>query len=594
MQIERIKAINHHLRLALDQVGEGVAILENGPLDGWGPRVVYSNRAMGELTGRSPETLAGQPLATLTMPTAAAELLQTLGRAAAGERAEVCVPVNGAPGEHRWTISPVSDAGGAPLNYLVSIAAIPAVAASHAPAPAVPATQPVAEPEAVTATTEVNFDSQADLVEAIRDTARFVAHEFNNALTAILLPVQVAVRQVPAGSDLHSRLGVAYESARQAAGLAKDFLDCFRPRPPVKEVTNLDSLLGRAMRLATCAQNVEWSLELAPDLLPAQVDTNQIERVIFNLVRNACQAMPNGGQILVKAVNTFVQPDSGHSLKPGPYLALTVRDWGPGIPEENLPHIFNSRFTTKDNGNGCGLPICHQIVKDHGGEIHVKSRRNVGTVFMIFLPAVARDAEAAAAPPPPVVPRPPEQVAASSRAAALAPLPQQMPAAPVALSGPPQAVPVPVEQHFQQEPPAAGLTTADSASIVEEEALSLLVVDDEDGVRRALSQIAELMGFEVATAATSDEALAIYRNRLQEDRPYDSVLLDLNLRGPLNGFDVFQAIRRMDPNALVVATSGQHFEGDTERYLALGFAGFLPKPYTLEQFDSTMREVLAS
>jgi CheY-like chemotaxis protein len=142
--------------------------------------------------------------------------------------------------------------------------------------------------------------------------------------------------------------------------------------------------------------------------------------------------------------------------------------------------------------------------------------------------------------------------------------------------------------------PAIVTSPVPGASAQEEAPPSLLVVDDEQGVRTALSQIAKVMGFDVSTVATSDEALQTYKDRLHAARPYSTVLLDLNLRSGLNGMEVFQAIRRMDPEALVVATSGQHAEGDVERFRALGFAGFLPKPYSLEHFDSVMRAALAS
>jgi two-component system, cell cycle sensor histidine kinase and response regulator CckA len=121
----------------------------------------------------------------------------------------------------------------------------------------------------------------------------------------------------------------------------------------------------------------------------------------------------------------------------------------------------------------------------------------------------------------------------------------------------------------------------------------MLVVDDEDGVRRALSQIGEAYGIEVNTAATSEEGLQAYRDRLNARRRYDTVLLDLNLRGSLNGVDVFNAIRRIDPQASVIATSGQYSEEDLDRFAQLGFAGFLPKPFTLEDFDSIVGEVLS-
>jgi CheY-like chemotaxis protein len=120
----------------------------------------------------------------------------------------------------------------------------------------------------------------------------------------------------------------------------------------------------------------------------------------------------------------------------------------------------------------------------------------------------------------------------------------------------------------------------------------MLVVDDEDGVRRALLQIGSVYGFEVITAATSDEGLQSYRERLRTRRPYDTVLLDINLRGGLNGVEVFEALRRIDPEATVIATSGQYGDGDIDRFRRLGFAGFLPKPFTLEDFDQIVHEVL--
>jgi DNA-binding NarL/FixJ family response regulator len=97
----------------------------------------------------------------------------------------------------------------------------------------------------------------------------------------------------------------------------------------------------------------------------------------------------------------------------------------------------------------------------------------------------------------------------------------------------------------------------------------------------------------VITAATSDEGLQSYRERMLARRPYDTVLLDLNLRGGLSGVEVFEALRRVDPEATVIATSGQYSEGDIERFQEIGFAGFLPKPFTLEDFDHVVQEVLA-
>ncbi len=572
-------AVNHHLRLALDQVSDAVIVVESGPLTAPGPKVLYANEAMAEATGVPVAALCDVPLGVLCDGDVLLQMLIALSgsQGAAVESSAPLNHLNAQPTPCRWSAVRVSDGAGVTLNYILTATPDLMVGAPEpkaAPAAAEPpADGPPPRPD----------EYQQDLVETIRDTARYVAHEFNNALTAILLPVQMAIRQVPDGSDLHGKLQVANESARRAADLAKDFLDCFRPRPPVRERCRLDALLGRAMRLATCAQNINWSLEVADDLLDAEVDPNQIERVIFNLVRNACQAMPSGGKLLVKASNTAVSASEGHALAPGNYVHISVRDWGPGIPEEHMPHLFHSCFTTKDNGNGCGLPICYQIVRDHGGDMYVKSRPNVGTAFLIFLPAVPALEPAVPAPgwhraTPAAVATTPDQNGFK--------LPPLTPATDSVEMPPSAEVPqrstTPVIAAPVPPPPPAG-----------EEALpSMLVVDDEDGVRRALLQIGKAYGFEVITAATSDEGIQAYRDRLRSSRPYDTVLLDINLRGGLNGVEVFEALRRIDPEVTVIATSGQYSDGDLERFQQLGFAGFLPKPFTLEDFDQVVQEVL--
>jgi two-component system, cell cycle sensor histidine kinase and response regulator CckA len=574
--LERIMAVNHHLRTALDQVSDAVIVVESGPLQSPGPRIVYANEAMAEATGVAAASLTKVPLGALSDEKHLPRLFACMAGAGAGGL-EINGPLNHIKGQTTpcvWSAVPVTDGSGATLNYILTARPDAASTNRSSSSPAAGEGPPPSPDE-----------YQQDLVETIRDTARYVAHEFNNALTAILLPVQIAIRQVPDGGDLHGKLQVAYESARRAADLAKDFLDCFRPRPAMRERCNMESLLGRAMRLATCAQNVNWSLEMDPELFDAEVDSNQIERVVFNLVRNACQAMPGGGKLLVKATNAIVNAAEGHDLKPGNYVHISVRDWGPGIPEEHMPHLFHSCFTTKDNGNGCGLPICHQIIRDHGGDIYVKSRPHVGTAFLIFLPACGTAASVAPAPAPAapasVTPRPatvalPPLVAAPLPPAPPTPATGSVPVA--SLTPPPDTNARPV--------PAAG------SAAVPEGSPSMLVVDDEDGVRRAISQIGQAYGFEVITAATSEEGLASYRDRLNARRRYDTVLLDLNLRGSLNGVDVFNAIRRIDPEATVIATSGQYTDADLDRFAQLGFAGFLPKPFTLEDFDQIVGEIL--
>ena len=596
--------MNHHLRVALDEVTEAVLILQNGLTPREGPVIAWGNEAAVRCTGVAATDLFGSPLQPLLTETSWQGLLAALSKAFS-EGPAFCELTFLHPDSQpqRGRVKATRGPQGEILGVILTFSGIPVPAAAVPNVQTAPASSSAPSPIHLPPPSPQGW--QEDVIETIRETARQVAHEFNNALTSIVLPVQLAIRAIPQNGDLYDSLEVAHVSAQRASDLAKDFLDCFRPRSAVRSRCAPGVLLGRAIRLATCAQNVSASLEMEDALPEIEVDESQLERVIFNLIRNSVQAMPNGGRLRVAASRRDLTAADGVALPPGSYIQIALRDWGPGIAEEHLQHLFHGRFTTKPEGNGCGLPICYQIVKDHGGEMLVRSRVNVGTEFFIYLPALplspvevqhpmvqparARGTEPVASAPvlPPLVP-------------ALAPLMPLASSAPVmtwahassaaissgaALPAAASAYTAPAPVRTPVAPPAPGY----------EDALpSLLVVDDEQGVRTALSQIAKIMGFDVSTVATSDEALQSYKDRLHANRPFSTVLLDLNLRCGLNGMEVFQAIRRMDPEALVVATSGQHAEGDVERFRALGFAGFLPKPYSLERFDAVMRAALAS
>ena len=593
--------MNHHLRVALDEVSEAVLILQNGLSQDEGPVIAWGNEAAVRCTGVAGADLFGSPLQPLLTEISWQALLAALAAAFKGGPALCDLTfLNPDTGPQRGRVKATCGPQGEILGVILTLVDAPV----PAPTPPVAGTpirldQPPPSPQGW----------QDDVIETIRETARQVAHEFNNALTSIVLPVQLAIRAIPQNGDLYDSLEVAHVSAQRASDLAKDFLDCFRPRSAVRSRCAPGALLGRAIRLATCAQNVSASLDLAEGLPEMEVDESQLERVIFNLIRNSCQAMPSGGRLRVSATRRDIAAGDGIALPAGPYIQISVRDWGPGIAEEHLQHLFHSRFTTKPEGNGCGLPICYQIIKDHGGEMLVRSRVNVGTEFLIYLPVLASLAvEGAVAEPPvslegslaranlPTQPVPPPLVPPLAPLLSSGPVPVWGAVDPATALVPMTAsAPVPVSPGSTTSPvPAAASSLMEGATAQEDPPPSLLVVDDEQGVRTALSQIAKVMGFDVSTVATSDEALQTYKDRLHAARPYSTVLLDLNLRSGLNGMEVFQAIRRMDPEALVVATSGQHAEGDVERFRALGFAGFLPKPYSLEHFDSVMRAALAS
>ncbi len=556
-QLERIAAVNQHLRRALDQVADAVLILESGPLIDAGPRIIYANEAALRLLSRDVGRLIGAHVGCFLEQSAVADFLGHLTSETLAGSWQTSLPlrlVSGSTMPSRWTISAARDQAGAVLNYTATFQLEATTSSPEAPGvlpepPPISVSLPSIDPDPKNVPAPDEY--QADQVSNIRETSRRVAHEFNNALTAILMPVGVAARLAPPGSDLLEKLILAQRSAEKAAGLAKDFLECFRPREAIKERTCLKDLLSRTLRLATVAEQVECQLSFSDDLLAVQADPEQIERVFFNLIRNACDAMQQKGRLLIKATNVTVAASEATEttrLAPGPYVRVIVRDYGPGIQPEHMQHLFHQRFTTKPHGNGCGLPICYQIVQEHGGAMYVSSKVNVGTAFDIFLPAAVIPE---AVSDPPSVP--------------FAPLEETAAAAPPAEIAPPQ---------------------------ITSEPSSLLIVEDDDVIRLVTSDITKQLGWEVESAAAGDEALNILRSRHREDRPIKTVLLDMNLAGAYSGMQTFERMQQMDADIRVIATSGDH--QDPDAYRRLGFVTFLPKPYSWESLQKTLNDSLSS
>ncbi len=524
-QLSHLDTVNRHLRVAVDQVGEGIAILEATVAGGAGPRIVFANRGLCRLSGWSAEQLYGQPLARLFDRGRLAEVLGLLPRVAEAGRAAVTratlVTVSGTERPCRWTINLVRDAAGRPLNYMVTVVDESPPEASEEPA--------VADAAAAAAAEEAALDQLARL-ENLEVIASGIAHDFRNHLTAVMLNISNSGAQA-AGSPMQREfLERATASARQAKELADQLMEFSRGGNPVREPANVGKLLRDCASLTLSGSTSCCHLEVAPDLWPACVDGIRIKQVINNLFINASQAMPNGGHIFASAVNEVLAEDNAHDLPPGPYTVLRVVDRGVGIGEAALPNIFKRNFTTKKNGNGLGLASSFQIVRSHEGTMTVRSKENIGSEFSVYLPAS-----------PDVVLKP-EPVAPAAEPAAA---------------------------------PASG---------------SVLIVDDQHVVRAAVKASVEALGYEADEATSGEEAIAAYRRRRDEGRPYQMVLMDRTLPGGHSGDDAMRLIRQMDPRARVIAASGA-IESDADAdFRRLGYITTLPKPFDLQKLSAKLSE----
>lgn len=228
--------------------------------------------------------------------------------------------------------------------------------------------------------------------EGIGEWAAEIAHDLNNALSPILVCVQLLKKDPPA-EERQQMLETVETSVQRAADMTKQMLRCAHAR---RDDLHLDLLIHETapMLRRLLSNNIVFEVSAAEDLWPVSGDAVRLSQVLLNLCLNARDAMPDGGTLTITASNIHI--DKTVSRKPpgakaGPYVLLQITDTGTGIPLELLDRIFEPFFTTKppDRGTGLGLSSVLRIVKDHGGFLQVSSEAGRGSVFSILLPACA-------------------------------------------------------------------------------------------------------------------------------------------------------------------------------------------------------------
>ncbi len=364
----------------------------------------------------------------------------------------------------------------------------------------------------------------AQRMEPIGRLAAGVAHDLNNLLTPILGYAGIVEDSLEPDSPHHRSLGQIIYASERARDLVAQLL-AFGRRQPLQYRTvdlnaaarGLEKLLGRSLR-----ENIRLVLDLADDLPPISADQGQIEQVIMNLVLNAADAMPGGGELRIETMTA--QAPAAEAMGPGPCVKLAVRDTGMGMDEATRTHVFEPFFSTKGElGTGLGLATVHGIVKQHGGEVAVESAPGQGTSFLVYLPAIA----AAGAP-----------------------------------SDPPQPADVVVGR--DDDAPPAGKTQA-----------TVLVVEDNELVRGMAVSALERHGFRILQAENGEDALSLLD---AADVPVDVLVTDIVMPG-MSGKDLYDQAAARQPALPVLFMSGYT---DLEISLADGGLGrerFLRKPF---------------
>jgi PAS domain S-box-containing protein len=356
-----------------------------------------------------------------------------------------------------------------------------------------------------------------------------IAHDFNNLLAAILGNLSIAREANRLDAVLVGRLAEAEKACLRARDLTQQLMTFASGGGPIKHLAILADVIRDSAGFVLAGSRSRCVLRLPETLWPVEMDPGQISQVVQNLVLNADQVMTQGGNITVAADNITLGEESTQPLPAGAYVRVRVTDQGPGIPFEHLPHLFDPYFTTKEAGRGLGLATSYRIVQSHGGYLTVDSHPGHGTTFTFFLPAT----------------------------------PEAVPPAPVPL-------------------PTTALTSAGR---------HILVMDDEDSVRDTVADMLMALGFTVKTARDGSEAIQLYRDAMLTT-PFDAVIMDLTIRGGMDGRDAIQVLRTLDPHVRAIVSSGYSTHPIMSAYQDYGFLAVLMKPYTIDQLRSVLTQVL--
>ncbi len=367
-------------------------------------------------------------------------------------------------------------------------------------------------------------------LDSISLLAAGIAHDFNNLLAVIIGNLSITKENTRPIEPVYETLSNVEAAAHRAKKLVRQLLAFSGNGMAVRKATIVGSLLRESATFALSGSNVGCTFSIAVDLHPILADEGQIGQVIDNLVINAKQAMPGGGTIHIAAENAVVEEgdDCRIPIVPGKYVKIVVSDEGAGIPQEHLSRIFDPYFTTKQAGTGLGLAVAYSIVKRHDGHIAVKSEVGSGTSFTIFLPALLE---------------------------------------------------------------RTGLVTPRD-TMPERGRGRVLVMDDEETVRRTTGKMLERLGYTVGFAECGEEALDAYAKARQAGQPFDAIIADLTVPGGMGGKEAVRELLKLDPDVRAIISSGYLEEAVTADFTKWGFCGILAKPYDVHELAEALQAVL--
>ena len=374
---------------------------------------------------------------------------------------------------------------------------------------------------------------QAQKMEAVGRLAGGVAHDFNNLLMVIRGHAALSLRNVGVNGSLRRELDEILQATDRASSFTRQLLAFSRKQVLQPRVLDLNALTTQVANMLppVLGDDIRLSIDLEPQLGHVKADPALLEQVIMNLVFNARDAMQEGGELAIQTFNVDLDSASlaaHHGAHPGPYAVLAIRDTGHGMSEETQSHIFEPFFTTKDRGKGTGLGLAtvYGTVSQSGGFIAVSSEIGTGTEIKIFLPRVDE---------------------------------------PVEVTTPP-AIPVQVRK---------GEGT-------------ILVVEDDDAVRRMTREFLKISGYTVLEARSGADAIQFMERR---EQPIDLVLTDVLMPG-MKGRELVERLSKLRAGIKVLYMSAYTEDAAINIGVLSPGTAFIEKPFSPDDLANKVREVM--
>jgi PAS domain S-box-containing protein len=370
---------------------------------------------------------------------------------------------------------------------------------------------------------------KAQKMEAIGTLAGGIAHDFNNLLMGIIGNVSLMLLDIEPTHPHYKRLKVIEKQVQSGSDLTGQLLGYARKGRYVVQPTRLNQLVEETSEMfGRTKKEITIHRELAEDLDDINGDQGQIEQVLFNLYVNAADAMPGGGELTLKTMNTTHQEIKSelYDPEPGNYVLLTVTDTGTGMDKKTQERIFDPFFTTKEMGRGAGLGLAsaYGIIKGHGGYIDVDSEKGHGATFRIYFPTSEKS------------PR----------------------------------------------------KTVKADECVIKGSGTVLLVDDEEIVLEIGKELLEAIGYRVITAKDGKEAMEIYT---QGGSAIDIVVLDM-VMPHMDGGAAYDRMKEINPNVKVLLSSGYSIDSQATEILKRGCDGFIQKPFNMSELSRRIKAIL--